>query len=403
MHPHRIAGLFVCWLLAAACGDESRGHPTSEYLTEDSAGIRIVTYAAPLEALDLPLVRLDTVVVIGTVAGQPSHEFARITSGLLERDRVLVADGSSSEIRAFDLDGRHIRTVGRQGAGPGEFESLRWIAASAQDTVYAWDSSLSRLSVFDAELAFVRSVVPAFTRSGTAMVLGLVDDSTLLTSVLAAPSRSAVVNQVRTGSVNLSTVSLAKSANPETLIELSGRPVYFREDGRFLAVPLTVLPGYGAGASRIYAGNGADAELSGFGLDGDLKLIVRLPSPAPIDPTMWSAAREAYLAGGPTEHLQSRAALFDAIPQPDSLPSFAGLRVARSGEIWVGAFEMPETETRTWTIMSDAGIAQARLDLPVNVRILDVTGTRLVGVARDELGVERIIVLEYDVGDGTAG
>jgi hypothetical protein len=403
MHPHRIAGLLVCSLLAPACGGESNGNPTSEYLIEDSTGIRIVTYAAPLESLDLPLVHLDTVVVIGTAAGQPSHEFARIVSALIEGDRVLVADGSSSEIRAFDLDGRHIRTVGGQGAGPGEFESLRWITASAQGTIYAWDSSLSRLSVFDAGLGFIRSVVPAFTRSATAMVLGLVDDSTLLASVLPVPSRSAAVNQVRIGSVNVSTVSLAESAIPETLTEPSGRPVYFREDGRFLAVPLTVLPGYGAGASRVYAGNGSDAEIAGFGSDGDLELIVRLPSPSPIDPTMWSEAREAYLADSPAEDHQARAGLFDAIPQPDSVPSFAGLRVARSGELWVGVFETGNTETRTWTIMSDAGIAQARLELPVNVQVLDVTGTRLVGVARDDLGVERIIVVEYGGGNGAAG
>lgn len=41
-----------------------------------------------------------------------------------EEGNLVVADAGWGEIRVFDSGGEHVRTIGREGEGPGEFQSL---------------------------------------------------------------------------------------------------------------------------------------------------------------------------------------------------------------------------------------------------------------------------------------
>jgi hypothetical protein len=95
--------------------------------------------------------------------------------GTTEGDGILDADASSmarlpdgrmivtlfSPARAtpmvFDSTGRYMGALGRCGAGPGEFRFARFVRAHG-DSVYVSDMTGARLSVFSADLSFVRSV-----------------------------------------------------------------------------------------------------------------------------------------------------------------------------------------------------------------------------------------------------
>lgn len=62
------------------------------------------------------------------------------------------------QIEVFSASGRHLRTVGRKGEGPGEYQFVRFIAVGAEDSVYVGDLSLIRLSVLSPTFDYVRSV-----------------------------------------------------------------------------------------------------------------------------------------------------------------------------------------------------------------------------------------------------
>jgi hypothetical protein len=78
--------------------------------------------------------------------------FALPTAVLPIGDRLLVVDeGSKSVLHILDADGRHIRSLGRTGAGPGEFRSIRTVAPVPDGSARAWayDVSLSRMTEVD--------------------------------------------------------------------------------------------------------------------------------------------------------------------------------------------------------------------------------------------------------------
>jgi hypothetical protein len=62
------------------------------------------------------------------------------------RGNVFVADRSA--VRLFGPDGRLLRSIGRQGSGPGEFDWVATIGLLPGDSLYAFDMGSERLTVF---------------------------------------------------------------------------------------------------------------------------------------------------------------------------------------------------------------------------------------------------------------
>lgn len=66
--------------------------------------------------------------------------------------RIIVADDSTKRIVIFDSSGHFVRAGGRQGRNLGEFENPWIVASDASDSIFVWDISLSRITVFDSNL-----------------------------------------------------------------------------------------------------------------------------------------------------------------------------------------------------------------------------------------------------------
>jgi hypothetical protein len=90
---------------------------------------------------------LDPVTVIGNIEEGPDA-FGRVMSFVADADlNIYVADVFASEIRVFDPSGRHLRTFGRKGAGPGEIGSpysLGWVG----DSLAVHDLGNARIGLF---------------------------------------------------------------------------------------------------------------------------------------------------------------------------------------------------------------------------------------------------------------
>jgi hypothetical protein len=81
---------------------------------------------------------------------------------------LFVADQQHSEIRVFNRQGRHLRTIGRAGSGPGAFRDLLEIAFDPEGRLWVADFANRRYSIFgsDLELEETRPYSDAF-RSGS--------------------------------------------------------------------------------------------------------------------------------------------------------------------------------------------------------------------------------------------
>lgn len=149
----------VFFLMTGAC---ELPPPTDTAIRTDSAGVLLVEHPRlpPIEASRIAIAaEPDLVLGEGGAFTGPDYEFFRISGVSQLRDGTLVvANAGSSELRFYGADGRFLRSVGREGDGPGEFRRMADVSSTAGDTVVVWDTDLRRLQHFSPDGAFVRAV-----------------------------------------------------------------------------------------------------------------------------------------------------------------------------------------------------------------------------------------------------
>lgn len=94
---------------------------------------------------------------IGDDETGPAYEFTEISQVVARSGAVYVVQNGVPEIRVFDSHGQHLRTIGRRGGGPGEFDVLQSIGFLA-DTLWSIDPNLRRLSLFSPTGALILTI-----------------------------------------------------------------------------------------------------------------------------------------------------------------------------------------------------------------------------------------------------
>ncbi len=98
-----------------------------------------------------PVIKLERILSIGDEDDSDGIIFGSIFD-LVAVDgtgRIFVGDRQDPKICAFTAEGELIATIGSKGEGPGEFNRLSEINIGRGDTLYAFDITLARISVFD--------------------------------------------------------------------------------------------------------------------------------------------------------------------------------------------------------------------------------------------------------------
>lgn len=128
------AAILVALVMAlGACGGDGGRSVTRT----DSAGVSIVVTEGP----DRPLAwRFRERLRLGG-ADEGPQSFYALSRSLVAADgegRIYVLDESAHRVVVFDAQGEHVRTLGREGGGPGELEMPVAVAA-AEGVVGVWD------------------------------------------------------------------------------------------------------------------------------------------------------------------------------------------------------------------------------------------------------------------------
>jgi hypothetical protein len=85
--------------------------------------------------------------LIGQVDGPQELLFGKIAAVAADDSgTIYVADGLSSNVRAYNIAGSHLGTLGREGQGPGEFRYLRDLVLDAEQNLHV--RGAFRVSVF---------------------------------------------------------------------------------------------------------------------------------------------------------------------------------------------------------------------------------------------------------------
>jgi hypothetical protein len=398
----RAKGVSAVALFATFGCSSELGHVPSAVVT-DSAGVRMVTYV--LADADVPDYRIvgEPDLVIGEMDGTPEYALSRVDDlALANNGSILVSDGMSQEVRVFDSGGRHVRTLGGAGDGPGEFATAPSIAGLAGDTAFLFDVRSNRVTSFVLDGAMIDVVTLAAERVGRPESLVRLEDGTYLSASRWVPPNdeiefydprleldSIVVARLDAAGRLLDTVRVMADRVRARAVQDRGGGVVgvlqtnapYSARASVLAVGLRPLTGRSdafslrfhrrtGGVESILTVRGVEHPATAEEIRARQEAVIREQfGDREIDPTVWRVNIEFL---------------------PDRLPAFGNVVVSRVGDVWVSLTEYDLSEGLDWLVFSPSGELRGKVHTPAELRVRAIDEDLLLGFVLDELDVPRV-------------
>lgn len=336
-----------------------------------------------------PLVR------IGEAEAEEHYMFSQVNGAVrLSDGRIVVANGASNELRVYDTKGVHLRTIGRAGGGPGEFQNLRAVWLLPADTIMAMDARNGRLTLFGPSLQIVRTeTVPTIPGA----MARLADGSYLATQGLAPPERR---NDFR-GHIDFEGLVLRKGAGNtayDTIVRgMKAGQSFVQPVGtswRQVPYPFGRSAQIGVGKDRFYYGHTHGTELGVYDQTGKRIGTVNVRA---TGRALTNADIQKWVEVEVEKRRTAQAKLdaendFKQIPNNKRTPEFAALKVDDAGNLWVRHYGPPWDPSPNWDVYTAAGRALARVRMPARFEPMHIGRDFVLGVGKDQFDVERIEV-----------
>ncbi len=392
------------WALACAGGGGGGGKASSR----DSAGISIVENTGPAwpadrgwKVADSPMIDIgDVDHVLGPV---------RLSDG-----RLAIANAGTNEVRVYDAAGAKLKSSGRAGSGPGEYQNLVGIWLGPADSVMVSDILVRRLSVLDREASFGRSLSLGATGSGFVSISGSVDFAVplgwLADGSIVGMSQTFKMNAAREGIFRdtITMIRYGPDGSPRDTVghfpgpEMEQMTVSF--GGQSMAAPSPVPLGRQfvatARGDRFYVGTNNAWEIEVRGLDGSLKRLIRAAEkPATITEKDVAANREelrAQMEGQPMmrsvpEPIKKQlTARIDQAKYPATFAFFAGLLADPEGNLWAQQVSSGADKIQRYTVIDSTGRFLGRVTMPSGFRATSIGAAAVYGVWKDADDVEHV-------------
>jgi len=336
--------------------------------------------------LSQPLVTIGSQsgpVVFGNVVGA-----LRQSTGV-----IVVADGMSRQLRFFSPTGVPLRTVGRSGSGPGEFQHIKAMQRCRGDSTFVYDPLSLKIEVFDPDGSRARGID---IRKWAAMGLPPYEFSCNDAGVFAFVQRDAVIPRI---------LGPRRASLAITVVQADGRVVnlgsfpaserYVIETGD-MPRPLGIETSVAIGRRSVYVGTGDyvgagnAVEVKTFSFGGQSMTSIRGVRPRVAvtrkHVNQYIALKVANASAGTNPVLLERA--YRDMEYPEVFPAYASLMVDGSENIWMEGFPIPGRSVRDWMVFSRSGATVATLRVPSNLRIVEVGTDYVLGVWRDAVNVD---------------
>ncbi len=354
--------LTICLLLMgslAACSGDSSG---------SSSG----------ESVDAPIVAaLELIREIPGTAPDGSPNFGLAwDAAYLPDGTIVVADRAGSAIQFFGPDGRPVRTVGRAGSGPGEFEELSWIELCG-DRLVARDWSTAKRLTIDGAI-----------EAETPVSVGWLE--------------VACNNKGELAGIDGPQNSYAPMSAAAVRVESSLWITAHRDDERReLGMipfgeyrPLGKRTRIAVDSAFIYLGVPDSAAIDVFDHSGAKVRTLQLREPLrPASDAHYEAVIEEMVPPGTDATMAEEfRRQIRAIPIPETLPPYSGLFIERDGIVWAVLSSPGDTSTRLRAVSIEGKIL-ANLTISADVRIFDVGADFVIGRVDDGVsGEQRVVV-----------
>jgi len=372
-------------------------------VVRDSVGVRIVSFDSAMVAarFELHHAGFD----LGTEAGS---ELVRVSAALrMPNGKILVADGGRRHLLRFGADGKFEKVIGRDGEGPGEFQRLGWMGRHSDDLVGTYDFGQARYSVFS-DSGFLRQV-----RLQSSSDVRFVEIQPL--GVL--PGGVIIVTGGRS-------VGLAAEGPPRQfrlvspIVQFGADGAPGRVIGRYPGTEIEVtmvkngpvagsfandIPLFGRG-SALGMSEGhiivVDNERFQFDVVDStgrmVRSVRRTVANQPVRPAhMQAYIRERVNAARPQFRESLRADLESRQHAPTFPALEARLIIDAADRIWLGEYRRPGDREQAWWIFTADGRMVGRVNVPLNLMIMDAGTDWVLGTWRGQDDV--LTVRLYDL------
>lgn len=335
---------------------------------------------------------------IGAVAGDSAYNLDGVSSvHRLSDGRIVVGSPTTGTLSYFDANGRHLRTAGGAGKGPGEIGSLAAAWVHSGDTIGVFDSGNQRVTFFDSEGTLVREVaLRPSAAAPDAFVAALPDGGFAIARIQVDPSKWSTEPFADTMVVMHYAPDGAERGE---LVRVGGlrRWRAARGSGVHPFSPRFVTAGSGSG---FVVADGAETRFEVFDAAADARRSVSWPDTTLVPPqAAWQQlAEEVRRANDPISRLNA-SALPELGPGP-SLPVYSALRVDPADRVWIKSYDpasdnlwtgaLPQGAGGRWSVFEPDGQRVATVQMPEDLIVFEIGTDYVLGVRRDELGIEYV-------------
>jgi hypothetical protein len=333
---------------------------------------------------------------IGGIEGTGPELFGNVASLAVDlAERIWVLDHQAQELRVFDADGQHVRTVGRRGGGPGEFQQAVHIALAPDGKVWVMDPSNARLSVFDTTGAYVEGKT---SLGGFVMMPwpGRFDDDGRYYSPVPRGGRTTLVRHDGAFSP-LDTLEVPRDPVPRDQFEI--------RDGEGRTRVIAGVPYQGfltwriSPAGRMWAMIVDQYRLFELDSSGDtVRTITRSFTPLPVTAADRERAREDMT------WFTDQGGRFDPSRLPAHKPPARGFFFDDMRHVWVERTASDDEDLRrVFDVFDPDGcyLGPVRLPFALWMSVPVVRDGRIYAVTRDELDVPSVVRARIERPSGT--
>ncbi len=393
---HRILGPAAAFVIASsACQTDTARLPA--VVVRDSAGIEVVENRTPAWAADdIWTVAPHPEIVIGgndasASPGDSTHLVWSVTDvAPLSDGRLAVLSSREKRVFLFEPSGEFVRSIGREGRGPGEFGYPEHLQILPGDTLVVWDYMFGPVTYFNPAGEVLRSwrvdvgAVLAEVRKPNQMSPERVHlpmaDGSYIVQVGLVPGSSippqGVPDRLPVEFVRIDSAYAAYSLGRwEEQEFLYSRGVY-----PLLPFPLGVQLAAGDSPLVVYISSSDRYEVQQFTGTGALvRIIRRTAEPIPITATDVEEWRDRVSPSVAWDWDAWDRIVAD-LPPRSFRPPVVGLLVDSQGYLWVK--DRADPGNSVWSVFDPAGRWQGTLEVPLE-RLEWVGPELILGVNRD--------------------
>lgn len=404
MDRRRLVALATCLPLVGLAGCDAGAEEASNVEVRDSADVMVTESSAPVWSDGVGwTVAAEPAVSIGVEEGDPAYQLYRVWSALrLPEGGIVVGNSGSSEVRFYDAEGRHVRSAGGTGGGPGEFaefSSMR-LCLLPDDGLLVEDGFAGRFHRFTPAGEYLETRrLEEMANGRPPAILGCFGDGALLgVNPAGDPSLRGSPGEV-IPPMEMDYLRIPPGGgDPVLLARVPDRPRYVNQVGQIIHYPyIPLMPErvVAAGRSGLWLASGGEARAERRDETGTVDQVARWSGGArrPVG-EVWDRYVTGSLESIQNDNQRRQYARFyeQELPLPDSTPAVHALIVDETGSVWAERYRLPWETERVWDVLDADGRWLGPVTMPPRFTPLQIGEDFVLGRHLDELGVERVRV-----------